>query len=83
MSTITRKPSKPWRVEGNTSPVDCTSKADAYEVVSALAKAGVRTVVHQWISGCWVLYEIAEPGLTAKTSRYPDTKENDDATSGR
>ena len=61
-----RPPSKPWRVTWpslvDTAPnsEDYRSKRAAYEAVESVTRMLTATVYH-WVSGTWVLYEIAEP----------------------
>jgi hypothetical protein len=63
--TTTRPPSKPWRVTWpnlvTTQPnsKDYHSKRSAYEAVESVTRITTATVYH-WVSGVWVLYEIAE-----------------------
>jgi len=57
-----RPPSNPWRVTwagGNST--DEGSQRAAYEAVESITGVGLTATVYHWVSGVWVLYEIAEP----------------------
>lgn len=65
-SATDKPPSKPWRVTWpslvNRDPhsEDYRSKRAAYDAVESITRITTATVYH-WVSGVWVLYEIAEP----------------------
>jgi hypothetical protein len=61
MSTITRKPAKPWRVYGRRLSTDYRSQRAAYDSVKTLTQGGVTATVYHWEDGRWVRYEVIEP----------------------
>ena len=70
MNATPKAPSKPWRVTWPSlvtaapNSADYPSKRAAYEAVESVTRVVTATVYH-WVSGVWVLYEIAEPVTSA------------------
>lgn len=60
--SVTRAPSKPWRVYGPRGiPTEHRGQRAAYDAVATITKLGDVARVHHWEGGSWRLYEVVRP----------------------